>query len=120
MIWSHFLFEKPSLINFQKGNERKREFLAAEIGFYLHKEFRAAEIGFIYINRWLCRIIYNTEVEHMAKRFLRASRGRILYVHNILDNIYNAIVEQSVYGKIFCLRASRGRVKYGMIYNTLV
>ena len=40
----HFLRENPSLINFQIGNERKREFRAAEMRFYLHKEFRAAEI----------------------------------------------------------------------------
>ena len=40
----HFLFENPSLINFQIGNERKREFRPAEIWFYLHKEFRAAGI----------------------------------------------------------------------------
>ena len=45
MIWSHFLFEKRSLIDFRIGNERKREFRAAEIRFYLHEEFRAAEIG---------------------------------------------------------------------------
>ena len=50
----HFLFENPSLINFQIGNERKREFRAAEMRFYLHKEFRAAGIRFfIYTkNRW--------------------------------------------------------------------
>ena len=42
----HFLFENPSLINFQIGNERKREFRAAEMRFYLHKEFCAAEIRF--------------------------------------------------------------------------
>ena len=46
MIWSHSPFEKRSLIDFQIGNERKREFRAAEIRFYLHKEFCAAEIRF--------------------------------------------------------------------------
>ena len=39
----HFLFENPSL---QIGNERKREFRAAEMRFYLHKEFCAAEVRF--------------------------------------------------------------------------
>ena len=42
----HFLFEKQSFIDFQIGNERKREFRAAEMRFYLHKEFCAAEIRF--------------------------------------------------------------------------
>ena len=46
MIWSHFLFEKRSLIDFQIRNERKREFRAAEMRFSLHKEFCAAEIRF--------------------------------------------------------------------------
>ncbi len=42
----HFFFEKHSLIDFQIGKERKREFRAAEMRFYLHKEFCAAEIRF--------------------------------------------------------------------------
>ena len=42
----HFLFENPSSVNFQKRNERKREFRAAEMRFHLHKEFCAAEIRF--------------------------------------------------------------------------
>ena len=42
----HFLFEKHSFIDFQIGKERKREFRAAEMRFYLHKEFCAAEIRF--------------------------------------------------------------------------
>ena len=33
-------------IDFQIGNERKREFRAAEMRLYLHKEFCAAEIRF--------------------------------------------------------------------------
>ena len=36
--------KKWSLVDFQIGNERKREFRPAEIRFYLHKEFRAADI----------------------------------------------------------------------------
>ena len=47
----HFLFENPSLINFQIGNERKREFRAAEMRFYLHKEFCAAGIRFLSTQR---------------------------------------------------------------------
>ena len=47
----HFLFENPSLINFQIGNERKREFRAAEMRFYLHKEFWAAGIRFLSTQR---------------------------------------------------------------------
>ena len=42
----HFLLENQSFIDFQIGNERKREFRAAEMRFYLHKEFCAAEIRF--------------------------------------------------------------------------
>ena len=42
----HFLFENQSFIDFPIGNERKREFRAAEMRFYLHKEFCAAEIRF--------------------------------------------------------------------------
>ena len=42
----HFLFQNQSFIDFQIGNERKREFRAAEMRFYLHKEFCAAEIRF--------------------------------------------------------------------------
>ena len=47
----HFLFENPSLINFQIGNKRKREFRAAEMRFYLHKEFCAAGIRFLSTQR---------------------------------------------------------------------
>ena len=47
----HFLLENPSLINFQIGNERKREFRAAEMRLYLHKEFRAAGIRFLSTQR---------------------------------------------------------------------
>ena len=47
----HVLFENPSLINFQIGNERKREFRAAEMRFYLHKEFCAAGIRFLSTQR---------------------------------------------------------------------
>ena len=47
----HFLFENQSLIDFQIGNERKREFRAAEMRFYLHKEFRAAGIRFLSTQR---------------------------------------------------------------------
>ena len=42
----NFFFENQSLIDFQIGNERKREFRAAEIRFSLHKECRAGEIRF--------------------------------------------------------------------------
>ena len=42
----YFFFEKPSLIDFQIGTGRKREFRAAELRFSLHKEFCAAEIRF--------------------------------------------------------------------------
>ena len=47
----HFLFENPSSINFQIGNERKREFCAAEMRFHLHKEFCAAGIWFLSTQR---------------------------------------------------------------------
>ena len=40
----YFFFEKHSLIDFQIGKGRKREFRAAELRFSLHKEFCAAEI----------------------------------------------------------------------------
>ena len=50
MIWSHFLFEKRSFV-FLIGNERKREFRAAEMRFYPHKEFRAAGIRFLSTQR---------------------------------------------------------------------
>ena len=43
----HFLFENQSFIDFPIGNERKREFRAAEMRFYLHKEFCAAGIMFL-------------------------------------------------------------------------
>ena len=33
------IFENQSLIDFQIGNERKREFRAVEMRFYLYKEF---------------------------------------------------------------------------------
>ena len=42
----YFFFEKHSLIDFQIGKGRKREFRAAELRFSLHKEFCAAEIRF--------------------------------------------------------------------------
>ena len=42
----YFFFEKHSLIDFQIGKGRKREFRAAEMRFSLHKEFCAAEIRF--------------------------------------------------------------------------
>ena len=47
----YFLFEKHSLIDFRRRNERKREFRAAEMRFYLHKEFRAARIRFLSTQR---------------------------------------------------------------------
>ena len=47
----HFLLENPSLTNVQIGNERKREFRAAEMRFYLHKEFCAAGIRFLSTQR---------------------------------------------------------------------
>ena len=47
----NFLFENPSLINFKIGNERKREFRAAEMRFHLHKEFCAAGIRFLSTRR---------------------------------------------------------------------
>ena len=50
----HFLFENQSLVDFQIINERKREFRAAEMRFYLHKEFCAAEIRF-YLYKELSR-----------------------------------------------------------------
>ena len=46
-----FLFENQSLIDFQIGNERKREFRAAEMRFYLHRELRAAGIRFLSTQR---------------------------------------------------------------------
>ena len=42
----YFFFETHSLIDFQIGKGRKREFRAAELRFSLHKEFCAAEIRF--------------------------------------------------------------------------
>ena len=42
----YFFFETHSLIDFQIGKGRKREFRAAELRFSLHKEFCAAEIQF--------------------------------------------------------------------------
>ena len=42
----YLFFEKHSLIDFQIGKGRKREFRAAEMRFYLHKEFCAAEVRF--------------------------------------------------------------------------
>ena len=47
----HVLFENQSLIDFQIENERKREFRAAEMRFYLHEEFRAAGIRFLSTQR---------------------------------------------------------------------
>ena len=47
----HFLFENQSFIDFPIGNERKREFRAAEMRFYLHKEFCAAGIRFLSTKR---------------------------------------------------------------------
>ena len=47
----YFFFENASLINFQIGNEGKREFRAAEMRFYLHKEFCAAGIRFLSTQR---------------------------------------------------------------------
>ena len=47
----YFFFEKHSLIDFQIGKGRKREFRAAEMRFYLHKEFCAAGIRFLSTQR---------------------------------------------------------------------
>ena len=61
----HFLFENPSLINFQIGNERKREFRAAEIRFYLHKLFARPRSGF-YLHKLSVGAILKKATDDMA------------------------------------------------------
>ena len=53
----YFFFEKPSLIDFQIGTGRKREFRAAELRFSLHKEFCAAEIRFYLYKEYVGAIL---------------------------------------------------------------
>ena len=48
----HFLFENQSLIDFQIGNERKREFRAVEMRFYLQRIPRDRDPVFIYTKKW--------------------------------------------------------------------
>ena len=53
----YFFFEKHSLIDFQIGQGRKREFRAAELRFSLHKEFCAAEIRFYLYKEYVGAIL---------------------------------------------------------------
>ena len=53
----YFFFEKHSLIDFQIGKGRKREFRAAELRFSLHKEFCAAEIRFYLYKEYVGAIL---------------------------------------------------------------
>ena len=69
----HFLFEKQSFIDFQIGNERKREFRAAEMRFYLHKEFRAAAIRF-----YLHKEYVGGDLEE-NRHFLEGKRAALIF-----------------------------------------
>ena len=60
-----------------------KEFRAAGIRFSQHKEFRAAGIRF-YLHK---RLVVQDNIQYKSRAygniFLRASRGRVLYVYNI-------------------------------------
>ena len=60
----YVFFEKPSLIDFQIGKGRKREFRAAELRFSLHKEFCAAEIRFYLHKEYVGAILKGKLVAH--------------------------------------------------------
>ena len=78
----YFFFEKPSLIDFQIGTGRKREFRAAELRFSLHKEFCAAEIRF-YLYKEYVGAIWKEIVILLSENNKLVAHGQIF---NILQN----------------------------------
>ena len=85
----YFFFEKHSLIDFQIGKGRKREFRAAELRFSLHKEFCAAEIRF-----------------YLYKEYVGASLKKIII---LLREIWSHMDKFSIYFKISAMRTAGGR-----------
>ena len=109
----YFFFEKHSLIDFQIGKGRKREFRAAELRFSLHKEFCAAEIRF-YLYKEYVGAILKKIVILLKENWSHMDNLMLMKIVILMKENWSHMDKFSIYFKIFSDANSWGAMRQEM------